>query len=243
MLVQYRELVPFLKQKAEEIDSCVKYIEEKAEKLMNDDEKVKAEQKLKNIRIAFNRSWSKVGRSWQKFEKKYSAWLETTVDFTVSMDFNPSCAAVVSADAGGRPVLSFAESSQRTQMIKRKQVTDVSGNDPLLYLSAASYSAKKSKNNKLSDAIDIVMQDALKKKTESTLRRLECNNDPLPSSKALEVFMDSRVSRSTYQAIRKPLSEKNIQVLPSSYEILKQRKLCYPKGIKILYILLTIMSN
>jgi hypothetical protein len=192
-----------------------------------------AERKLKNIQIAFNRSWAKASRAWHTFERKYSAWLETTADFEVTMDFNDSQVAVTPTNVGGRPMLTFAESCERSQRLKRKEVTDHSGDDTMLYLSVASSSAKKSKNMKLAKAIDIVLEDALEKKSESTLRRLECDNDPLPPSQALNVYMTARTSRSQYQAIRAPLSEKKINVLPSSYQISKERKLCYPKGMKI----------
>lgn len=221
----------FRKHQAEGVVECLKLIEETTGKFFNDEEYLVAKYEVEKIEIVFKRKWNdtKISRKWDKFTKKYSTWLNREIEISPTLTFNPKIPPTI-IDDRGRPHVPFADCSERTKSLKRSVLIEKGGNDPLLYLSVAESLAKKEKNKQLASSINHVYNDATNHNLDSTLRRLECSNDQMSPNQALSMYLESNVSRRAYQTIRQPLTEKGINVLPSNYNLRKQRLTCYPEG-------------
>lgn len=176
--------------------------------------------KIQKFVKTFDVKWT-TAKSRSKFLEKYSDWLENNIDLTV-------CTSSV-----GPPHKPYEDVSTRTK--KRRLSNNLSAMTTEEVTDTFKAMLKKEKQP--TDALKIagVLQTASPKR----LRRI-VESIPTPSSKsvftdeeALALMLQLGLSKDNYNTLRKALSEKGVDVLPSYNKIKDKKKSIIPSPLQV----------
>lgn len=230
MLFLYRDFVNIFRAHGRDSDGiteCLRFCEEKTGKMFKDDEWIIANKSFRNLAKNFTRYWTSVGvnRCWDKLESKHGSWLQRQLNISISKNL-PT--VEISHAGPGRKAVTFQESSNRTQ---RRKVDNLVANvekDTTLLLQSARKVANLNKEKEMSKILTNVMNAPDPK---NALKALEKPIIKMNASEALALYIDSDMTRDSYQKLRNSSLLHNADIYPSYHTILEEKKLCYPEGL------------
>lgn len=172
---------------------------------------------IKDFCARFNNFVQTLKTRWEKSSKRHERFLEQNKDW-----LDASISFVPPPPRTGRRKLSFEESSEKTKAKKCKIIRDNTSLPVLAH--AAQMSFRKSGQPVASKILKEIIKSPTKaKKYQKSLKEVKPHK--LSAEEALGVLIEGRLSRHSYNVIRKAAPEK----FPS-YTIVQNAKLeCYPK--------------
>lgn len=171
--------------------------------------------------------WQLSHRQSNAFFKKNGEWLSGQVCFAVSTDTvrtNPG-------NKGGRPSLHFGKSSERS---KRRKTTDIRtsfNSDELAYATQMNLRS----SGKL-DAAKVVKDVTMTSPSRaSKYRTAYASTDEITLSEeaALSAMIEYKMSKTSYQGMRRLGKENNCKLYPSYEKVMRAKKRCYPPSYAI----------
>ncbi|CAG9759703.1 unnamed protein product [Ceutorhynchus assimilis] len=185
------------------------------------------EKKINRLCINFEARWQAVSRRKDFFLKQNADWLKEDFILEVSEP-------LPSTSSAGRPRLFFSEQSPRTQRRTASKVSEEHKQDWALLVQAAVKAARQQKNKDVA----IVLQEIVKSPTQpSKIKKLFSSSEtPIiayTAEEALELILDSRLSKQQYLDIRRGAIQKNCNIYPDYKKIWQIKSSCRPSGIQV----------
>lgn len=181
----------------------------------------------KRICEQFRYRWNLRGIRVDQFEKKYSDWMNQTIEVPVSMkDFLTQTS---SAKVSGRPTKDFGESSNKSK--KRKVESLVESFSPEELAFAAETSVRASGKRDAAKLIhDALASPKRPKKYKTALLKVSTPNvqRAYSTEEALAFFISNKLTVSQYNNIRAGALDRGHDIYPSYKKIYKEKIACCP---------------
>ena len=197
----------------------------------------KQEDSLKSSLIGFYYKfvtlWKNSRRNEKNLERKHCKWLDGIIDFSAHSFDNPGPSTVNATPIKrGRPKKSFDEGSDRTKrrIIKR-------GSDSCTTPEAIGVlsSRLRQKGNRAGECILKLVTSSTPKSSKKNLQIIRERSRSCKSyspEEALSLLIETKLSKQSYEVIRKSARERNSDIYPHYKKLGKAKKLCYPENIK-----------
>ena len=201
---------------------------------------------MSNLRNQFRIRWKKCHRDRKTFMAKYKTWLESEVklqpepdtyipaDSDTSNDEDSFCNASNNTEVPtqlGRPCVSFSSASIRTKRRKTQHLRNHNSAEELGYATTL----KLRETGRISAAK--VCEQAIYEPTRAATEMLESIEKPkevvFTPTEALNVIVNTNLSKSSYQFLRQFHMEKNCYMYPPYEQVLAEKTKCYPSDIKV----------
>lgn len=164
--------------------------------------------------------WRKCHQCEKRFLKKYSVWLQRYL-------MNSDCDIQVALKIG-RPEKPFIESCAKTQKRRVTSLAKSKSPEELALATQISYRAQ-GKRNIAKQIGQIVMPEPSSSSEKS-------KSEPMPYTpmEALALIVDLKLTKYQYVSMQKGAAERNVNLYPPYYLVLKAKNECYPNNINIL---------
>lgn len=181
-------------------------------------------EKLRRLCRTFSDKWSKASRHEDRFRQKFSMWLNES--FLIEID-EPT-----PSTSSGRPSLSFAEKSSRSQRREASLLAKEHEQESTLMLHAAGMAARKEGKRDLAAVVKEISRTPNRpKKIRKLFSSLNRNPIKYTAEEALELILDSNFSKQQYLDIRHGGISRNCDIYPDYKEVWKVKAECRPDGI------------
>lgn len=212
--------------KSDKITAVFDYIKRKFRENINPSEEQKIREKVRRLCRNFNDRWCTVSRHKDRFENRYSSWLKE--HFIVEIgEPTPSTSS-------GRPRLSFSEKTPRSQRREASQLAHEVDNSSALIIQAAEIVARKEKKT---DLVAVLQEINRSPTRPAEIRKKIGSPEKQPQKytpeEALELILNSNLSKQTYLDLRQGALRRNCDIYPDYKRIWKCKSACRPQGITV----------
>lgn len=174
----------------------------------------------------FKSKWQSSSRKLEYFQKINRQWLDMDI-------YLPSKIFMTSHSTGGRPVIDFEISSERSKRRNTEMLRFQTSTSKLLY--AAQMSLRKS--GKL-DAAEVIKEVTATTPTRATKYRKAYKDSLVPhvqisSNQAISMLVEAKLTKYQYNIVRSTAITHGKKIFPNYEAVIQAKKQCYPENITI----------
>lgn len=210
-----QKILMFVKEKQENIT------EERGEEILKE-----IKHFCSNLLVRYNKCY----QNYNKFVTKYSSWLKSKL-FSCLED-NPQERSI------GRPVKSFATCNYKTQKKRVVNLVETQTAEELALAAEISFRSAGKRNvaNLINKVVTTDSPEILKKAKNifnATTSNKEAVLRTYSPDEALALMIDTKMTKHQYNLMQKGAQERNSNLYPPYYLILKSKSECYPLNLRI----------